>query len=84
MKWRGQGAGSSPQRNPLSPTPARRSSGTGSPEAGVSDAHPMACSQHPPQRARVWGEPGGEWEELWILEDRVRGVGAGRNRKASG
>lgn len=29
------------------------------------------------------GEPGGEWEELWILEDRVRGVGASWNRKAS-
>lgn len=29
------------------------------------------------------GEPGEEWEELWILEDRVRGVGASWNRKAS-
>ena len=29
------------------------------------------------------GEPRGEWEELWILEDRVRGVGASWNRKAS-
>lgn len=83
MKCRGLGAGFSPQRNPLSPTPARRSSGTGSPGAGVSDAHMVACSQQPPQRAWVWGEPGGEWEELWILEDRVRSVGASWNRKAS-
>lgn len=83
VKWRGRGAGSSPQRNPLSPTPALRSSGTGSPGAGVSDSHPMACSQHPPQRARVWGslERSGRSCGFWKTEFVVLvPVGTGKLR----
>lgn len=83
MKWRGRGAGSSPQRNPLSPHPRPQVLGYRKPGGrGVRLTPDGVLTASSPARKGL-GEPGEEWEELWILEDRVRGVGASWNRKAS-